>query len=201
MKNKINLFPERLLFYGAICLFIFCLFLFFSSCSVSRNTEKHTETTKVSESENSQTNTAVNTVIHQKTTTDIDTCIKVPESNVSASAPVSHLNDGDTLTTTNDNLSAMVFIDKKGIVQLRASQVAKTLPIKGKKVVETSATVSVAQSEQKTVQKETTSEKKEISRKTKVNNYSWLLLLLIIPVAAIIYRFRKQIPYLNTLCK
>lgn len=192
--------PERILFYGALALFLMCVMIFFSSCSVSRNANRDIEKNHSEETLNQ--NTAINThsVETSKTTEKFDSCKDIPGSKVSGMKPLDDLIKGDTLKTENGDVSSSVFIDKSGNVGVNTVSKPRIIPLTGTRTIESTKTADVKQDQQTNTTKDQDIVKKVIVTETKAkNNLPWLLLLLI-PIAGIVYYFRKQIPIIKNFC-
>ena len=200
MKTNINLLPERVLFYGACLLFAMCLMIFFSSCSVSRNVNKDIEKSRTESTSNEKVNTDTRSLTNTRTTEDFDSCYNFPGSKATGMKPLADLKNGDTLKTENNDVSASVFLDKNGNIGVTATNKPKSIPIRVKKTTETSRNEAVVERKEKSGTTVSDGYKKTVAKQFKAkNNLPWLLLLLI-PAAYLIFRYRKQIPYLKNFC-
>ena len=200
MTMKLNLLPEKVLFYGALLLFLVCVVIFLSSCSLTRKVNKDIEKTHSTEISNEKTTTNTHANTNTRTTEGFDSCVNIPGSKTSSMGSLFNLQKGDTLKTENNDVSASVYIDGNGNIGVTANEKPKIIPIKGQRITETNEIKAVEEQKQSSDTKVQDDLKKHVTSDTKAtNNLPWLFLLLI-PIAGLIYVFRKQIPYLKNFC-
>lgn len=201
MKSIHDIQPEKVFLYSIF--FILFMFILFSlvGCSVSRKTSRETEKTKDVDISQSTQNTVNTAQTVTKTTEKTTGNLTIPASSVKAAKPIENILKGDTMKSSDGNVSTSVYLDKNGNIEAVTTTNPRTIPVNNVKETETAKTEAQTSDNSKLdiSAKETEKEaiKRDFKAKTSILPYGIAIAILLL----VVYVFRKRIPFINKLVK